>query len=106
MSEPVIVAGHVTFAPGEVVRLRPDMDQVIAGTRAEAGCQTYTYAPLLEDPNTIRIFEIWESGDALRAHFKTSHMAAWYQTLSTAQVIERDVQVYPFAKAHPVRDYR
>ncbi|MEL6479270.1 MAG: putative quinol monooxygenase [Pseudomonadota bacterium] len=102
----VIVAGHVTFAAGEVDRLAPEMDRVIAATRAEPGCEVYTYARLLEDPDTIRIFEIWESGEALRAHFKTPHMAAWYQTLTTAQVLNRDVKVHPFTGTDPVGAYR
>ncbi|MEM6904809.1 MAG: putative quinol monooxygenase [Pseudomonadota bacterium] len=103
---PVIVAGHVRFGPGEIDRLRADMDRVIAGTRAEPGCQVYTYARLLEDPDTIRIFEIWDSGADLTAHFKTPHMLAWYETLSTAEILDREVQVYPFTEVQAIRTYR
>ncbi|MEM0923642.1 MAG: putative quinol monooxygenase [Pseudomonadota bacterium] len=102
----VIVAGYVSFAAGEVDRLRASMDTVIAATRAEPGCILYTYARLLEDPDTIRIFEIWESGSALTAHFQTPHMADWYAILSEAQVRERHVKVHPFTGTDPLSAYR
>lgn len=103
---PVIVAGHVTFGPGEIDRLSEGMDAVIAATRAESGCMTYTYARLREDPDTIRIFEIWENGAALQEHLKTPHMATWYGLLSEARVLDRDVNVYPFSGKQPIRAYR
>ncbi|MEM9045834.1 MAG: putative quinol monooxygenase [Pseudomonadota bacterium] len=102
----VIVGGQVLFAPGEIDRLREEMDTVIAATRTEPGCLHYSYARQLENPDRIIIFEHWEHGDALRAHFKTPHMAVWYEHLSTANVLERNVQVFPFDAPKQLRDYR
>ena len=102
----VIVAGYVRFAPGEIDRLSAEMDTVIAATRAEPGCEVYTYARLREDPDTIRIFEIWDSSDALRAHLATPHMAEWYAVLSSAEVLDRDVNVHPFEETLPIRAFR
>ncbi len=102
----LIVGGTVRFAPGEIERLAPHMKAVIEGTRGEAGCLHYSYSRLLEDPDVIVIFERWESGPALSAHFKTAHMAAWYDQLSTAKVLSREINVYPFETARPTSDYR
>lgn len=102
----VVVAGYVTYGPGEVDRLSAEMDAVIGATREEPGCQLYTYARLREDPDTIRIFEIWDSEDALRAHFKTPHMALWMEIGAKADVRGREVNVYPFSAVHPASYFR
>ena len=44
-------------------------------TRKEEGCQSYAFYGDFEDADRIRVFEEWESGEALERHFKTPHMA-------------------------------
>ena len=44
-------------------------------SRAEDGCHDYTFSVELNNPNVLRITELWESMDALAAHFAMPHMA-------------------------------
>ncbi|MBY8974737.1 antibiotic biosynthesis monooxygenase [Rhodobacteraceae bacterium NNCM2] len=103
---PVIVAGFTTYEAGEVDRLKSEMEAVIEATRAEPGCRLYTFSRQVDAPDTIRIFEIWESEEALRAHFKTPHMAIWMGVLETARITDREVKVFPFSAENPASDYR
>jgi quinol monooxygenase YgiN len=57
--------------------------------RAEAGCIEYTGAVDLEDfgafgvpfgPDTLVVIEKWEDADALKAHARAPHMAAYAAT--------------------------
>lgn len=43
-------------------------------TRAEAGCISYDFYVALSDPNTLMLFQEWETMEALMAHFQTPHM--------------------------------
>lgn len=46
-----------------------------AQSRAEDGCAAYDFGVDIEDPVVVRIFEQWDSQEALDAHFATSHFA-------------------------------
>jgi quinol monooxygenase YgiN len=46
-------------------------------SRAEAGCQDYTFCQEVSNPSILRINELWDSMDALTAHFATPHMASF-----------------------------
>ena len=43
-------------------------------TRAEDGCISYDFYIALSDPNTLMLFQEWETMEALMAHFQTAHM--------------------------------
>ncbi|MEM7237313.1 MAG: putative quinol monooxygenase [Pseudomonadota bacterium] len=102
----VIVGGFVSFAPGEVEKLRPHLDTLITATRQEPGCLVYSHATREEEPDTVVVFELWESDAALRRHLTTAHVAAWYLQIQTATVLDSMVKAYPFEEARRLRDYR
>ncbi|MEM7506398.1 MAG: putative quinol monooxygenase [Pseudomonadota bacterium] len=102
----IIVAGYVSFASGEIDRLQPQMQEVIAASRAEPGCLDYTYARLLEDPDTIRIFERWCDADALRNHFLNEPVVRWVMVLTKADVLSRDVSAHSVSGTHTLREFR
>ena len=56
----IIVTGEVRFGDGEIERLRSVLVNAVEATREEAGCQAYSYAVDLLDPNLLRISELWE----------------------------------------------
>ena len=73
----VIVAGTFRIPPENLAGLRPHLETVIAETRKEDGCLTYSYGVDVEDPGLIRVFEQWRDQAALDAHFRAPHMLAW-----------------------------
>jgi len=71
----LVIAGIIKVKPesrAEAVRAAVKM---ATATHAEPGCTTYRFSADLEDPNTIYIFEEWESDEALMQHFQSPHMA-------------------------------
>ena len=90
----IIVEGFVQLAPGEINRFRPAAIEMLRETRNEPGCLTYAFATDLDDPETVRIVERWESEDALTKHFATPHMAKFNSALSNAKIVQASAKVY------------
>jgi quinol monooxygenase YgiN len=83
----ILVTGTVRIHPErrqEAIELALWMSKQ---TEAEPGCLGYRFFANLEDPNTILVLERWENDDALRAHFRTTHMATFNAQLG-AHLIE------------------
>ncbi|MBQ61853.1 MAG: hypothetical protein CMQ19_07235 [Gammaproteobacteria bacterium] len=57
------------------------MRRMAATSKAEYGCITYEFYVGLTDPNTLLLFQEWESVDALQGHFETSHMEDFLRKL-------------------------
>jgi len=66
----IIVTGAVRFGNGEIERLRSALVNAVESTRKEAGCQAYSYAVDLLEPNLLRISELWADEAAVDAHTK------------------------------------
>ena len=50
-------------------------------SRAEHGCISYEFYVGLSDPNTLLLFQEWESVEALQGHFETDHMEEFLKVL-------------------------
>ena len=93
----LIVAGTVRVPPENLDRFRPHMTQMMAASRAEAGCHAYGYAEDVAEPGLIHVFERWESQAALDAHFQTPHMARWRSLWPSFGVSDRRLIAYEVA---------
>jgi quinol monooxygenase YgiN len=89
----IFVVGSFRLPPAALDAARPAMARVIAATRAEDGCQAYSYAEDLVDPGLIRVSECWDSREHLAAHFETAHMRQWQQERSQLGLSERDIRL-------------
>ncbi len=50
-------------------------------SKAEFGCITYEFYVGRTDPNTLLLFQEWESVEALQGHFETNHMEDFLKKL-------------------------
>ncbi len=98
----IIVAGEVVVAEGVVEQVRGALVDMQNATRQEAGCLAYSFAVDVGDATKIHIFERWQSMDALAAHFKTPHMAAFGLAVATAQPKSMDIKAYDVAGEVPL----
>ncbi len=57
------------------------MRQMAVASREEEGCISYEFYVGLSDPNTLLLFQEWESVDALQGHFETDHMEDFLRVL-------------------------
>lgn len=90
----IILAGSFRVAPGGLAVARPLIEAMVAATRAEAGCLTYTMAFDLLDDHLVRVFEVFEDEAALEAHRQSQHMAQWRASWSAGGLTGRDMARY------------
>ncbi len=90
----LIVAGTVRLKTGTLEDVRPHMDKMLAASRAEPGCITYSYALDVQDAELVRVFEEWHSKEDLDLHFQTPHMAEWREALGEIGIVERKIKAY------------
>ena len=93
----VVVGGHFRLKPEDLDVLRPAMEAVLTTTRAEDGCELYSYAEDVLDPGFIRVFEIWRDMAAIEAHNAAPHMAVWKEARAKFGVSERRIIAYEVA---------
>lgn len=93
----VLVAGTVRVPPENLERFRPHMQAMLAASRAEDGCLTYSYALDVAEPGLVRVFEAWRDQAALDAHFTQPHMAEWRAAWPQFGVSDRRLSLYEVA---------
>ncbi|MDH3298874.1 MAG: antibiotic biosynthesis monooxygenase [Acidimicrobiia bacterium] len=93
----LIVAGTFTTAPGERDRVLDLARDVMAATRQEEGCHEYVFSPDVDDPDLIRLYELWDGQEQLDAHLRTPHIAAW-RDASEGLFTGRSVQIFTIAE--------
>jgi quinol monooxygenase YgiN len=71
-------------------------------TRKESGCLKYVFSVDINDSTIVRIFEQWESYEALETHFKSAHMAAFQKSLAGIEMKSMDVKAYEVNKEVPL----
>ena len=90
----IVVIGEFRFTPEHASDALAAMARVIAASRAEPGCLTYSYAEDVLEPGLFRVSEAWESREALSAHFATEPMRAWQQERAGYGMSGRRVVAY------------
>ena len=95
----IAVLGSFRFPPDEVERARPLMQAVIAATLAEPGCRAYSYAEDVAEPGLFRVTELWDSREALSAHFETPHMNAWAEQRGALGFHDRRIALHEIGAA-------
>jgi quinol monooxygenase YgiN len=93
----VIIAGTVRVPPENLTRFKPHMEAMLAASRAEDGCLTYSYAEDVAEPGLIRVFEAWRDQAAIQAHFQAPHMAEWRAAWPQFGVSDRQLKLYDVA---------
>ena len=98
----IIIAGTVRVPPENIERLRPHMHAMLDASRAEDGCETYSYGFDAKDEALVRVFEVWRDRAAIEAHFKVPHMAAWCAAGAGLGVFDRQLSLYEIASERAV----
>lgn len=90
----LIVTGTVVMDPGDVRAIEAAAVIMMEETRKEAGCITYEFSEVIGQPGVMRIYEEWESGPHLEAHFEAPHMGPWRDAMKSASVRSRSLHRY------------
>jgi len=98
----LVIAGIVRIDPAKVDEAVPAAVEMMKETHKEPGCISYSFSNSLSEPGVIHIFEEWESQDALDAHFKAPHMAAFQGKMGGFGVKEMKVKKYEVSSVGPL----
>ncbi len=98
----LVVMAEVVVKPGTVEQVRDALKTMEIESRKEPGCVTYAFSVDVSDASKLRISERWESMDALKAHFKTPHMAVFGGVLGKHPPVSMDVKLYEVARELPL----
>jgi quinol monooxygenase YgiN len=77
----IVISGTARIRPDVKAAAKAAALDMAAQSAAEPGCVVYEISELLDDPFTFRLFEQWESAEALAAHFATPHFVAFSRAL-------------------------
>lgn len=88
----IYVVATLTIKPGSLAALRAPAAACVAATRAEAGCLGYDLHVSLEDEQRLVFVEAWTTREALSAHARSPHLAAW-RAASAPHLVERRIDV-------------
>ncbi|MFF0818159.1 putative quinol monooxygenase [Rhodococcus sp. NPDC003318] len=86
----IALSVSMTLAPEDFAEVREFTASLAELNRKDAGCVEYWWAEPLETSNTLRLFEVWESMEAIQDHLAQSHELKWK---SEYQPLVRDIGV-------------
>jgi len=77
----IIVHGSIPIKPDQREQALELARKMIEATQKERGCLSYDFFIGLRDPNTLVLFQEWESMELLMAHYQTPHMKEFLKEL-------------------------
>lgn len=90
----LLIVGTLRLPPRKLGDARPAMAHMISATRAEDGCEEYSYAEDILDAGLIHVKELWRDQTALDRHFASDHIAAWRSAWPALGIRDRNLRVY------------
>jgi quinol monooxygenase YgiN len=100
----IIVVAALRFASREdrdrAVALTADVQ--MATRRQERGCRDYCFAADPSVPTRIQVYELWDDGESLAAHFQHENYRKMVELLSAANVKESLNRAYLVERSEPV----
>ena len=97
----IIVQGNIPLRLEARDRAIELARKMVSATRSEQGCISYDFYLGLSDPNTLMVFQEWESMEALMEHLQTSHMEDFLRELP--DVVSGEITTKRFA-VHKMED--
>jgi quinol monooxygenase YgiN len=97
-----LIVGTVRVPAGSLDKARPAMRAMIAGSRSEQGCVEYSYSEDVLEPGLIHVKEVWESREAISAHFNSGHMKAWRSAWPELKISDRNLVLCEIMDQEPI----
>ncbi len=74
MPDTVVVFAYLHAKPGQGPAVRAALERCQGPTREEPGCEIYDLHVAVNDPDSLMMYEIWQSEAALERHRATPHL--------------------------------
>jgi quinol monooxygenase YgiN len=98
----LIIAGTLDLPPENRAKLLEAAEPLMRASEAEDGCDTYLMMPDPLDAGRVRIFERWQSEEALASHFAMPHMAEFGAALGSLGITGSEVLKYQISSSGPL----
>lgn len=95
----IVVTGTFEIGESDVDAAKAAAIAMVAETEKEDGCICYRFYQDIGKPNFFRVYEEWQSDEALATHFKAPHMAIFREALGKINLIERNVKKFEAGEA-------
>ncbi len=89
-----IIAGSIRFPVENIDAARAELNKVVIGSRAEAGCEAYAFAEDVLEPGLFHVSERWADRAALATHKDTPHFVSYRAATAALGVHDRNVRLY------------
>lgn len=90
----IVISGTIDLDPDKSSRMTELSGELSAETRKEPGNISYEYWQDPTNPGRWRVFEEWESEDAITAHMAAPHMAAFMAGAAELGISGIDISRY------------
>lgn len=98
----ILILGTAPLRPDRRAAVVSAAQRMQAATRTEPGCLQYSLGIALDDPNQLLLNEIWADGEALQAHFETTHFATFRSLLRQALSDPSKFTRYEISESSPL----
>ena len=90
----IAIIGQFDVHPEDTEQVAQLMRTMMTETVKEQGCQHYAFARDLTNVNRFQLSELWDSQEALTAHFTTPHVGTFRGGLGKLRIQNRSVKRY------------
>tara|TARA_B100001123_G_C15057669_1_gene926229 strand:- start:50 stop:391 length:342 start_codon:yes stop_codon:yes gene_type:complete len=97
----IIVQGNIPLRSESRDKAIELARKMVAATKSEEGCISYDFYLGLSDPDTLMVFQEWETMEALMEHLQTPHMEDFLRELP--DVVSGEITTKRFA-VHKMED--
>ncbi len=92
-----VIAAELAAAPGKREQLIQHCRDMLAPSRAEAGCISYRFFEDPDRPGRLLFFEEWQDQAAIDFHFATEHFQGFGERIAKLLEGEPEITIYEVA---------
>ncbi len=100
MSKMVVLLAQCSILPEARDVAIAEMTKMLAPSRAEEGCISYTFYENPLAPNDFIFVEEWESGEAIKFHFATDFFKAFFDAIGPLVASPPVIKTYEVSDVH------
>ncbi len=99
----IVVSGEIRLDPEDFDAAVALIVPLVVATKEEAGCVEYDYWVDPRDRGRVRVFEEWESDDAIAAHSASEHMKTFFGGMSKLRISSVELSRFEVSDKSPLK---
>ncbi len=98
----IVVSGVIRLDSEDFDAALALIEPLVAATTAEPGCVEYDYWVDPRDRGRVRVFEEWESDDAIAAHSASDHMKTFFAGMVKLRISSVELSRFEVSDKSPL----